>query len=80
VCEFSYVDFKHNPDVIVDLATQIEQWGRALTVMEFADLVHVCEKTIRRHIRAGKFPAYRIGSQVRIDPSQAADWLRSRLR
>jgi len=64
----------------MQLADQIEQYGRALTVAEFARLVQVCEKTIRRLIRAGKFSVYRIGGQVRIDPSMAAAWLRQRLR
>lgn len=62
---------------IIEILESIET---CLTVAEFSMLVKISEKTIRRHIRAGKFPAYRIGSLVRIDPSGAAVWMRERLR
>jgi len=62
------------------LADMIENYQRALTVEEFAELVRISEKTVRRQIRAGKIPAYRIGTLVRLDPAQTAEWMRERLR
>ena len=58
----------------------IENYGWALTVEELAELTCISEKTIRRHIKAGKLPAYHIGALVRLDPHETAEWLRSRLR
>lgn len=60
------------------LADQIENYGRALRVDEFAKLVNVSEKTLRRMIKARKLPTIRIGAQVRLDPARMAEWLRAR--
>ena len=63
----------------MDLAEIIESFGRALTIAEFCAIVPVSQKTVLRHIRAGKLPAYHIGSRVFLDPSKTAAWLRERL-
>jgi hypothetical protein len=63
----------------MELADIIESFGRALTVAEFTAIVPLSPKTVLRHIRAGKLPAYHIGSRVFLDPSKTAAWLRDRL-
>jgi excisionase family DNA binding protein len=57
----------------------IENYGRALTVDELAELTRVSTQTIYRHIKAKKLPAYHIGTLVRLDPKATAEWLRSRI-
>jgi excisionase family DNA binding protein len=64
----------------MDLIEVIASYGRALSVDELADLIHISAKTLYRHIRAKKLPAYHIGGQVRLDPRRTAEWLRTRLR
>jgi excisionase family DNA binding protein len=43
-----------------------EQVSHAVSIREFAKFNGVCESTIRRMIRSGQLPAYRIGSVFRI--------------
>ena len=64
----------------MDIIETIGGYARALKVEELAELTQISAKTLYRQIRAGKLPAYRIGSQVRLDPEKTAEWLRSRLR
>ena len=57
----------------------IENYGRALKVEELAQLTAISSKTLYRMIAAKKFPAFRIGGCIRLEPKATADWLRSRL-
>jgi excisionase family DNA binding protein len=63
----------------MDIIETIENFDHALKVEELANLVNISTKTLYRLIRAGKLPTFRIGGQVRLNPSITASWLRSRL-
>jgi excisionase family DNA binding protein len=39
---------------------------RLMTVSEAAERLAVTERTVRRHIDAGRLPAYRVGGLVRL--------------
>jgi len=62
----------------MDIIETIDNFSRALTVEELAGIVAVSEKTLYRHIRAGKLKAIKIGGQLRLNPKTTADWLRQR--
>jgi excisionase family DNA binding protein len=51
-----------------------------LTVSETAQELRVSEKTVRRLISKGELPALRVGGQVRVDPVELDQWLRSARR
>jgi excisionase family DNA binding protein len=46
-----------------------------LTVVQVAERLAVCEKTVRRLIDRGDLPALRVGAQIRIDAAQLEQWL-----
>ncbi len=56
-----------------------EQVRTLLSPAEVAVRLGVSIATVRRHIRAGRFPAYRLGpegSAVRLDWEEIQEWLR----
>ncbi len=59
------------------LIEKLENRETALTVEEFGEMFNVSNKTIYKLIKAGKLPSTRIGG-IRIDPAEAAEWLRKR--
>jgi len=46
-----------------------------LTLTEIAELMHVSKRTVLRMIRSENFPAFKIGSQWRINESQLVQWI-----
>lgn len=58
------------------LAERIENFGRALTASELAELLAVSRITIFKQAKAGRIPSFRIGTCVRFDPRSVAQWLR----
>jgi excisionase family DNA binding protein len=59
------------------MADQIEKIAHALTARELSKLLSVSQITIFRLAAAGRIPSFRIGTCVRFDPRQVANWLRS---
>ena len=49
-----------------------------LTVEEVSKEFRVSEETVRRHIRAGKLKAVKVGRQYRIERKWLVDWVASR--
>ena len=43
-----------------------DSFKRLLTIAEAAIQLHVHERTVRRHIKSGEIPAFRLGRNVRI--------------
>jgi len=63
----------------MDLATKIEEFGRALTVPEVAKLLGFSRSALYEMVNDCRIPHHRIGSSIRFDPQELADWWRSRL-
>src|SRR5579884_845969 len=65
-------------DWTLDIPSRIERRGRALTVKELAELIHLSTKQIYALVQGGKVPFYRIDGAIRFDPHHIAEWLRAR--
>lgn len=59
-----------------DLPTRLEKRQRALTVPELADALGVGRTFMYEVLRRGDIPHFRIGTAVRIDPVEAAAYVR----
>jgi excisionase family DNA binding protein len=46
-----------------------------LTVVQVAERLAVCEKTVRRLIEKSDLPVLRVGAQIRVDAAQLEAWL-----
>jgi excisionase family DNA binding protein len=60
------------------LAEQIEKLGHALSVDELAALLQLSDETIRRQVKQGTIPYFKVGMTIRFDPKQTAKWLREK--
>lgn len=67
---------RQNVDEIVSLADKIEKLGPALKTGELASLLGVSTATIFRLARAGRIPCFHVGTCVRFDSKEVAEWLR----
>ena len=59
----------------MNIAAELRNRKQALTVSEVAEILHFDEETLRRHVRRGDIPCFKIGGTIRFDPNQLADWL-----
>ena len=50
-----------------------------LTVEEVAELLKVSDKTVRRLVRRGELPAFKVGNQWRFIGEQIRDWAEDRV-
>jgi excisionase family DNA binding protein len=57
---------------------QLRTIKHALTVAEMAQLLQLEEGTIRRHVRRGHIPYFKIGMTIRFDPDSIACWLENK--
>ena len=60
----------------ISLADKIEKLGRALKAGELALLLGVSRITIFKLAKAGRIPCFHVGTCVRFDPKEVAEWLR----
>lgn len=56
----------------------LESRKEALNVEQVAELLGVSEKKIYRLAAAGALPSFRVGSAIRFDGQDIADWLRKK--
>jgi excisionase family DNA binding protein len=52
----------------------------AISVTDLAEILSMGRNTIYVMVRAGRIPSMRIGSTLRIDPAEVANWLEERTR
>ncbi len=64
-----------NPHSMWSLASKINNRKGAMTADELAELLGVSRLTILRRAKRGTIPSFRIGSCVRFDPANIAQWL-----
>jgi len=57
------------------IAEQPRTRKQALNVRDLAEIIQVEEGTVRKHIRQGHIPYFRVGMILRFDPSDISDWL-----
>ena len=61
-------------DVIAELSSR----RKALTVMDVANMLGVSKQTVYDHVKRGNLPALQMGTTVRLNPRDVADWLQQR--
>lgn len=62
----------------MNLLETLETRETALTVDELGRLLNTSPKTLYKAVKSGRLPAYRVGGSIRLDPTEVAEWLRSR--
>lgn len=60
------------------IVDEIENFPGALKVSDLVKLLGFSKHAIYDFIEAGTIPCYRIGSGIRFDPRDTANWLRER--
>ncbi len=65
---------------MVGLATGPTEHQPFLTPQEVSDLLRVSVYTVRRWIKEGNLPAYKVGRGWRIRESEVGEWLESNHR
>ena len=58
--------------------TRLQPLERLLSVGDVADLLGVLERTVYRHVWAGKLPHVKVGRLIRIRPSDVHQYLRTK--
>jgi len=61
-----------------DLPEIIRRKRHAWTADDLAALLGVSAKYLYKQVRAGRLPAYKLGSMLRFNPMTTAAWLQSR--
>ena len=61
------------------LAEQLRSKNKALTVEELAGLLCVAIRTLYKEVEDNHIPFFRVGSSIRFDPHQVADWLEGKM-
>ena len=64
--------------ILPSLITRLSYQREPLTAKELAELLRVSPRTIYNLITNDGLPVIKIGSTIRIDPVNAARWLRTR--
>ena len=65
-----------NPQRVMSLVSKILARKGAMTADDLADVLGVSRLTILRRAKRGSIPSFRIGSCVRFDPANIAQWLK----
>jgi excisionase family DNA binding protein len=67
------------PSPTISIADRIEEYEHALTVRELATLLGCSTRQIYELVQDKRLPALMIGTSIRLDPRQTADWIRSKM-
>jgi excisionase family DNA binding protein len=62
---------------VADLAAMPSPEERSWDIAAVAAFLAVSDSTIRRMVRGGALPYFRVGAQVRFDPARLRAWRRS---
>jgi excisionase family DNA binding protein len=60
------------------LADMVEDFETAITVQQLATILQCSRGQIYKLIDEKRLPALKVGTLVRLDPVQVADWIRSK--
>lgn len=56
------------------LRDRILTFDHAMNAEEVAALLGMNQNTIRKQARSGDIPSFRVGTAIRFDPKELADW------
>ena len=62
----------------LNLIQELESRHGAMKVSDLTELLGVDDKHIYRMAARGRLPSFHVGSAVRFDPQEVANWLRSK--
>lgn len=60
------------------LAETIRARRKAIKIEEVADILSLSQTTLYDWVRTRQIPSYRMGTTIRFDPKELADWLDKR--
>jgi excisionase family DNA binding protein len=60
-----------------DVYSYLAQFRRALKTEEVSSVLGVSKKTVFKLVQAGALPAWRVGGQLRYNPTSVCEYLRS---
>lgn len=63
------------PTVELSITDRVRSAENALTAQQVAALLNISPKTVFKLAKAGRMPAFRIGTSVRFCPKKLADYL-----
>ena len=61
------------------LADRVLEFETAITVQQLATILQCSRGQIYKLIDEKRLPALKVGTLVRLDPTQVADWIRSKM-
>jgi excisionase family DNA binding protein len=61
------------------LADMVEAFENAITVQQLATILQCSRREIYKLVEQKRIPALRLGTMIRLDPGQIAEWLRSKM-
>jgi excisionase family DNA binding protein len=61
------------------LADRVLEFETAITVQQLATILQCSRGQIYKLIDEKRLPALKVGTLVRLDPAQVADWIRSKM-
>ncbi|MGA7626715.1 MAG: helix-turn-helix domain-containing protein [Candidatus Acidiferrales bacterium] len=62
----------------MSLGDFLDKRATALTVSEIAEILNTSERQAYKLASLNTIPSFRVGSSIRFDPSQIAEWLRQK--
>jgi len=69
------------PELVVplDILEVLRARKKAWTIPELTELLNLGRRTLYDEVEAGKLPAFRFGTAIRINPSDAVIWVEARM-
>jgi len=61
------------------LADMVEAFENAITVQQLATILQCSRREIYKLVEQKRIPALKVGTMIRLDPGQIAEWLRSKM-
>jgi excisionase family DNA binding protein len=61
------------------LADMVEAFENAITVQQLATILQCSRREIYKLVEQKRIPALRVGTMIRLDPGQIAEWIRSKM-
>ena len=63
----------------LDILEELRAKKKAWTIPELAEMLNVGRRTLYDEVEGGRLPALKIGTAIRINPSDALAWVEARM-